>query len=61
MQIYDFECLSKNIDSGNNNDCFSYNSKYQDHDPCSFAYKLVCVNDKFNKDIVFYREKTCSI
>ena len=29
--------------------------KYQDHIPCSFAYKLVCVDDKFSKPIVLYR------
>ena len=58
FKIYaDLECLLKNVDSGINNDCFSYTSKYQDHVPCSFAYKLVCVDDKFNKDIVLYRGK----
>ena len=57
-KIYaDFECLLKNVDCGINNDCFSYTGKYQDHLPCSFAYKLVCVNDKFSKDIVLYRGK----
>ena len=29
--------------------------KYQDHIPCSFAYKLVCVDDKFTKPIVVFR------
>ena len=29
--------------------------KYQDHIPCNFDYKVVCVNDKFNKSIVVYR------
>ena len=58
FKIYaDFECLLKNVDCGMNNDCFSYTSKYQDHIPCSFAYKLVCVNDKFSKDVVLYRGK----
>ena len=52
FKIYaDFECLFKKVDS----DCFSYTSKYQDHIPCSFAYKLVCVYDKYSKDIVLYR------
>ena len=56
FKIYaDFECLLKNVDSGINNDCFSYTAKYQDHIPCSFAYKLVCVNDEFSKDVVLYR------
>ena len=29
--------------------------KYQDHIPCSFAYKLVCVDDKFTNPIVVFR------
>ena len=31
--------------------------KYQDQIPCSFAYKIVCVDDKFSKSIVLYRGK----
>ena len=49
--------MLKSCDSGINNECFSYTSKYQDHVPCSFAYKLVCVDDKYSKDVVFYRGK----
>ena len=61
FKIYaDFECLLKNVDSGINNDCFIYISKYQDHVPCSFACKLVWVNDKYSKNIVLYRGKKCS-
>ena len=52
VKIYaDFECLLKGCD------CFSYTSKYQDPIPCSFAYKLVCVDDKFRKDVLLCREK----
>ena len=29
--------------------------KYQDHIPCSFAYKIVCVDDKYTKPIVVFR------
>ena len=29
--------------------------KYQDHVPCSFAYKIVCIDDRFSKSIVVYR------
>ena len=58
LKIYaDFECLLKEVDLGVHNDCFSYTAKYQNHIPCSFAYKLVCVDDKFSKDVVFYRGK----
>ena len=32
-----------------------YSKKYQYHIPCSFAYKLVCVDDKFIKPIVVFR------
>ena len=32
----------------------SYTKKYQDHIPCSFAYKVVCVDKKFSKDVVMY-------
>ena len=29
--------------------------KSQDHVPCSFAYKLVCIDDEFTKPIVVFR------
>ena len=29
--------------------------KYHDHVSCSFAYKIVCIDDKFSKPIVVYR------
>ena len=29
--------------------------KYQDHVPCSFSYKVVCVDDRFTKPIIAYR------
>ena len=58
FKIYaDFECLLKSCDKGVGNDCFSYTKKYQYHIPCSFAYKLVCVVNKFSKDVVLYRGK----
>ena len=31
--------------------------KYQDHVPCSFAYKLICVDDEFTKSIHIFRSK----
>ena len=34
--------------------------KNQDHIPCSFCYKLVCVDNKFSKPIVFYRVKNAA-
>ena len=54
-KIYvDFECLLKGCDVGVDNDCFSYTKKYQDHIPCSFAYK---VDNKDSKKICVYRGK----
>ena len=35
----------------------SYTEKYQDHIPCSFAYQVVCIDDKFNKQALLYRRK----
>ena len=41
FRIYaDFESLLKKVDTGVHNDCFRYTSKYENHIPCSFAYKL---------------------
>ena len=51
------ECLLKGVNCGINNDYFSYTSKYQDHIPSSFAYKVVCVDNKYSKDVVLYRDK----
>ena len=52
-----FECLLKNCDVGFDSECFSYIRKYQDHVPCSFSYKVVCIDDKFSKDVVLCRGK----
>ena len=35
----------------------SYTGKYQARIPCSFAYKVVSVHNKFSKDVVMYRGK----
>ena len=43
-----FECNLKSVESYEG----SYSNRYQDHILCSFAYKLVCVDDKFTKPIV---------
>ena len=52
FKIYaDFECNLKTVESYEG----SYSKKYQYHVPCSFAYKLVCVDDEFTKPIVVFR------
>ena len=39
----------------------SYTEKYQAHISCSFTYHVVCIDDKFSKTVVLYREKMQSI
>ena len=51
-----FECILKGVKSRDKNNG-SYTEKYQDHIPCSFAYKVVCVDNKFGKRVVLYRKK----
>ena len=52
-------CILKKVGS-DFTDCDSngpYERKYQDHIPCSFAYKVVCIDNKFCKKVVLYRGK----
>ena len=57
FKIYaDFECILKGIKIGDKNNG-SYTEKYQAHIPCSFTYKVVCVDNKFSKRVVLYRGK----
>ena len=52
FKIYaDLECNLRGVKSYEG----SYTKKYQDHIPCSFAYKVVCIDDRFTKPIVVYR------
>ena len=57
VKIYaDFECILKKVESSNRNNG-SYTEKYQDHIPCSFPYKVVCIDNKFSKRVVLYRDR----
>ena len=47
----DFECNLRSAESYEG----SHATKYQYHVPCSFAYKVVCVDDRFTRPIVVYR------
>ena len=52
FKIYaDFECSLKGVESYEG----SYSRRYEDHIPCSFAYKPVSADDKFTKPIVVFR------
>ena len=51
-KIYaDSECNLRGVESYEG----YYTKQYQDHVPCSFAYKVVSIDDKFTKPIFFYR------
>ena len=57
----DFECNVKKAKSSDKSsdrgDNASYTEKCQSHIPCSLSYKLVCIDDKVNKQIVLNRGK----
>ena len=54
FKIYaDFECIFKKVDIVECNSNNSYTRKYQDHIPCSFAYKVVCIDNKFGKKVTY--------
>ena len=46
-----FECNLKNAE------CYegTYTKKYHEHGPCSYAYKVACIDDRISKSIVVYR------
>ena len=62
FKIYaDFKCIlsatpSKGVKGSAKNNG-SYTEKYQDHIPCSFAYKVVRVDNKFSINVVLIEEK----
>ena len=45
----DFESILKLKDNGKQNLDESYTSKYPKLVVCSYGFKLICVDDKFNK------------
>ena len=49
MIYADFESIQGTEDNGKQNPNKSYTNKYQKHSACSYGYKLVCVDNKFNK------------
>ena len=62
FKIYaDFDSLLKGIKSSDKNNNTSYTQKYQDHILCSFAYKIVCTDNRFSKKVVLYRGENAII
>ena len=46
FKIYaDFECNLKNVGRYEG----TYTKKYYEHVPCSYAYKVVCIDDRFSR------------
>ena len=57
FNIYaDFECNLKGVEIYED----SYSKNYQKHIPCSFAYKVVCIDDRFSKVIAVFRGKNAA-
>ena len=48
-----FECNLRGVESFEG----PFTKKYQDHIPCSFAYNVVCTDDRFTKRILFIAVK----
>ena len=62
FKIYvDFASLFTKLQINDRDKSISYTEKYQDHIPCSFAYKVECIDDKFSKPAALYIEKMQSI
>ena len=48
----DFESLNKKIDDSSVD---TNTTKYQEHEPCGYAYKVVCEDSQYSKPIFYYR------
>ena len=59
FKIYtNFESVLKRINSDDKNNNTSYTKMYQEHIPCSFAYKVARIDDRFSEPVVLYRGKS---
>jgi hypothetical protein len=55
----DFEAITEPIDSVNKSPDKSYTESYQKHEPCGYAYKVVCIDSKYTKPTKLYRGENC--
>ena len=53
----DFESVLKRVKNPNEDCKYTRTEKYRKHISCSFAYKIVCIDDRFIKPIALYRLK----
>ena len=59
FKIYtDFESVFKGFRSSDKRNNASHTEKYQKRIPCSFACKVICIDDRFSKPAVLYRRKS---
>ena len=57
FKIYaDFECNLRDIEIYEG----SYTKNYHEHVPCSYAFKVVCIDNRFSKSIVVFRGKNAA-
>ena len=57
FKIYaDFECNLRDVEIYEG----SYTKKYHEHVPCSYAFKVVCIDDGFSRSIVVFRGKNAA-
>ena len=62
FKIYaDFESILKRVKSDNRNNNTLYTEKYQDHIPCSFAYRVALARVDLASQLFFTEEKIQSI
>ena len=58
FKIYaDFECILKKSKESNRPCDISWSVEMQSHVPCGFGYKVVCIDDRFSKNVVVYRAR----
>jgi hypothetical protein len=55
----DFEAITEPIDSVNRSPDKSYTESYQKHEPCGYAYKVVCIDSRYTKPTKLYRGENC--
>ena len=52
----DFECNLRDVEIYER----SYTKKYHEHVPCSYVYKVICIDDRFIKSTIIYRGKNAA-
>ena len=57
FKVYaDFECNLRDVEIYED----SYTKKFHEHVPCSYAFKVACIDDSFSKSIVVFRRRNAA-